>query len=275
MSKRRKAEDYYSVLGVGRAASAEEIKAAFKAHAKALHPDKNRQRDTTPDFQRLQEAYAVLEDPKQREHYDLGKLTAEIDPSAPAPEAEIVPVYKRWPGYLFGALVTTAIISGFLFYQSESMPKSSLSGGSNHQPGSAVDLPGLDHETQAAIFKIAQGNSETPQSAPTEVEVAGRDGRRHVISSVVAKQLEPARDKLFSNSAQLRERGSSLQARHEAVERDRRTLDPSRLSAIDHFNKTVEALNRDATDFDQDVKLHTKEIDAFFIELDRVTLRIR
>jgi hypothetical protein len=40
--------------------SADEIRAAFRRKALQLHPDKNRDRDTTEDFQELHEAYEIL-----------------------------------------------------------------------------------------------------------------------------------------------------------------------------------------------------------------------
>lgn len=63
-------KSYYSILGVGFTAETEEIKQAFKQKAKELHPDKNQDRDTTKEFQFLNEAYAVLIDPNSRAKYD-------------------------------------------------------------------------------------------------------------------------------------------------------------------------------------------------------------
>ena len=64
--------DYYEVLGVGRQASADELKRAFRKIAMESHPDRN------PDdaaaaarFKEANEAYAVLSDPSRRRSYDL------------------------------------------------------------------------------------------------------------------------------------------------------------------------------------------------------------
>jgi molecular chaperone DnaJ len=64
--------DYYEVLGVGRQASAEDLKRAFRKIAMDSHPDRN------PDdpaaaarFKEASEAYAVLSDPSRRRSYDL------------------------------------------------------------------------------------------------------------------------------------------------------------------------------------------------------------
>jgi hypothetical protein len=61
---------YYETLGVAAYASAAEIKIAYRALAKELHPDLNQGVDTTADFQRVQVAYDVLGDDSQRAQYD-------------------------------------------------------------------------------------------------------------------------------------------------------------------------------------------------------------
>jgi len=67
MSKR----DYYDVLGVGRGASPDEMKAAFRKLAKELHPDRNPDDKTAEaKFKELNEAYDVLKDEQKRAAYD-------------------------------------------------------------------------------------------------------------------------------------------------------------------------------------------------------------
>jgi molecular chaperone DnaJ len=63
MSKR----DYYEVLGVGKNASADEIKKAFRKAAIEHHPDKGG--DETK-FKEINEAYEVLKDTDKRKRYD-------------------------------------------------------------------------------------------------------------------------------------------------------------------------------------------------------------
>ena len=56
--------DYYEVLGVGRNASAEEIKGAYRKAAVQHHPDKNSgDKHAEEKFKEAAEAYSVLSDP--------------------------------------------------------------------------------------------------------------------------------------------------------------------------------------------------------------------
>ena len=65
MSSKR---DYYEVLGVGKDASADEIKKAFRRKAVELHPDK--QGGDEAKFKEINEAYEVLKDTSKRQRYD-------------------------------------------------------------------------------------------------------------------------------------------------------------------------------------------------------------
>lgn len=62
--------DYYESLGVGRNASADELKSAYRKLAKEYHPDVNSEPGAEERFKEINEAYAVLSDGERRAAYD-------------------------------------------------------------------------------------------------------------------------------------------------------------------------------------------------------------
>jgi len=63
-------QNYYSLLGVSRDASLEDIKRAYFEAAQKLHPDKNTAAGETEMFLDVQQAYEILSNPKRRAQYD-------------------------------------------------------------------------------------------------------------------------------------------------------------------------------------------------------------
>ena len=63
--------DYYEILGVGRDASGDELKKAYRQLAMKYHPDRNAgDKDAEQRFKELNEAYGILRDDQQRGAYD-------------------------------------------------------------------------------------------------------------------------------------------------------------------------------------------------------------
>lgn len=62
--------DYYEVLGVGKNASADDIKKAYRQLARKYHPDVNKEANAEEKFKEVKEAYDVLSDDGKRATYD-------------------------------------------------------------------------------------------------------------------------------------------------------------------------------------------------------------
>jgi molecular chaperone DnaJ len=80
--------DYYKELGVGKNASDEEIKKAYRKLARKYHPDRNQgDKQAEERFKRISQAHDVLSDPDKRKSYDrgtgpFGNFTGGFDPGS-------------------------------------------------------------------------------------------------------------------------------------------------------------------------------------------------
>jgi len=81
--------DYYKTLGVGKNASDEEIKKAYRKLARQHHPDRNPgDKKAEEKFKEISQAHDVLSDPEKRKAYDRGQgplggfTSGNFDPSA-------------------------------------------------------------------------------------------------------------------------------------------------------------------------------------------------
>ncbi len=75
------ADDPYTVLGLSRTASDEDIRRAFRRLAKELHPDMNPDKaGASEQFRRVSTAYEVIGDPAKRQRYDRGEIDAAGEP---------------------------------------------------------------------------------------------------------------------------------------------------------------------------------------------------
>jgi DnaJ-class molecular chaperone len=70
-------KDLYSVLGVSKSASQDEIKKAYRKQAKQYHPDLNPgNKEAEQKFKEISQAYDILADKDKRRQYDAGEIDA-------------------------------------------------------------------------------------------------------------------------------------------------------------------------------------------------------
>jgi DnaJ-class molecular chaperone len=76
------ADDPYTVLGVPRTASEDDIRRAYRKLAKELHPDLNPENRTAAEerFKKVSNAYGVIGDLEKRKQYDRGEIDASGEP---------------------------------------------------------------------------------------------------------------------------------------------------------------------------------------------------
>src|SRR4029450_8326450 len=66
------AKDYYGILGIGRDATDDEIKRAYRKLARQVHPDVNPDPEAHEKFKDINAAYRLLSDDQKRQIVDLG-----------------------------------------------------------------------------------------------------------------------------------------------------------------------------------------------------------
>lgn len=75
--------DPYSALGVGKDASSDEIKKAYRSMARKYHPDHNPNDSQAEEkFKEVKKAYDILSDPQRRQQYDAHGFTGDEQPGA-------------------------------------------------------------------------------------------------------------------------------------------------------------------------------------------------
>jgi DnaJ-class molecular chaperone len=87
--------DYYSVLGIKRSASQQEIKRAYRKAVFRYHPDRNPgDNEAAGKFKQVLDAYEVLSDSSRRANYDQVTRPAQAES-----EAEEEPIQEESPQF--------------------------------------------------------------------------------------------------------------------------------------------------------------------------------
>ena len=79
-------KDYYQIMGIGRDASADDIKRAYRRLARKYHPDVSKEANAEERFKEIGEAYEVLRDPEKRAAYDALGSRAPGEDIRPPPD---------------------------------------------------------------------------------------------------------------------------------------------------------------------------------------------
>ena len=169
-----KYRDYYKILGIAPTAEADEIKRAYRKHARKYHPDINAAAEAEAKFKDVTEAYEVLKDPKRRAAYDqLGKPAASAQNGFRPPPG--------WEG-------------GFEF-----------TGGNPGDAEAFSDFFETLFRRQGRPFGTAEGNRGVDQHARLQLDI--EDAFRGATRVVTFRQPEVAAD----GSVQLGERSITVQ----------------------------------------------------------------
>ncbi len=125
--------DFYEIIGVGRNASTDEIKRAYRRLAKKYHPDRNPgDLGAEAKFKEVQQAYGVLSNPDKRAQYDrFGEVGVGQWSAAPGGRK----VYQ-WGGSSVGVEDLEDLFSAFGGGQRPSIFEELLGGGSPGGPHS-------------------------------------------------------------------------------------------------------------------------------------------
>ena len=139
-----KYKDYYGILGVGRTASQDDIKKAYRKLARKYHPDVSKDPKGEEKFKEIAEAYQTLKDTEKRAAYDhLGSYQPgqEFEPS------------RDW-----GKEFNTQFNDGNASFEGvdlsdllASLARHRQSGGGGGRANAGFQIPGEDYEVAARI----------------------------------------------------------------------------------------------------------------------------
>jgi hypothetical protein len=170
--------DLYAELRVDEDATREQIVAAFRARAKALHPDMNPgDAEAAEQFKTLGRAYQVLADHDARARYDAGRLVAAAGIPGNAPKVAPVAVTTRFQltrksaRWLVGSGIAMIVfgIAAAVWVVSLQRADANLRARGVPTTAVVVDVHGqrsLEFTTRAGTVVRAQESQKTGEVAP-------------------------------------------------------------------------------------------------------------
>ncbi|ALG71064.1 molecular chaperone DnaJ [Azospirillum thiophilum] len=188
--------DPYSVLGVSRSASADDIKKAYRKLAKLHHPDlKPGDSANEERFKEISAAYTLLSDAEKRARYDRG----EIDPSGQERHAGFGPRGRTSRGRAYSGTADDSVFSG----GGGDDWFSDLFGGGRRRPGTAGAGAG-----GASTGPKVRGSDISYSVTVPFIEAAAGAKRRINLSN--GKSIDVAIPPGTENEAKLRLKGQGL-----------------------------------------------------------------
>jgi molecular chaperone DnaJ len=151
--------DYYEVLGVGREATPEEIKRAYRKLALKYHPDKNPgDKEAEEKFKEIGEAYEVLSDQQKRATYDRFGHAA----FAPGTGAGAGPFGGQYPGGGFHDPfeVFREVFGGAGGSILDDFFEQAFGGGGRHSRGGAQHGNDLRYDLEIDLEEAARGSEK-------------------------------------------------------------------------------------------------------------------
>jgi curved DNA-binding protein CbpA len=173
-------KDYYQILGVPPDATAEQIRQAYRYLAYAFHPDRFPQshearKRAEEDFKRINEAYEVLSDPRQRGLYDQEHKRRSSGPTKGSSGG--LPVITLVPAEIFITGASRAQPASFSFEV--------------HVVGSSCDIDQLRIQADqdwVSIARLAAESLTPPNTFPLRVTLDMETARLkpgHIYKSVL------------------------------------------------------------------------------------------
>lgn len=161
-------KDYYSILGIKRDASQDEVKRAYRRLARKYHPDISKEKDAETRFKDVGEAYEVLKDPEKRTAYD--KFGADWKAGQ-----DFKPPPNWDAGFEFsGTGYTGADSSGFSDFFEQLFGHTRFSGGNRRSPSFRMQGENQHAKIVIRLEDAFHGSKQTVTLNRAQVDEQGR-----------------------------------------------------------------------------------------------------